>query len=45
MIGTFLIDGLKNLGDFLWEIDKGEVLVRSYGFVARASWGLSWDKS
>ena len=29
MIGAFLIDRLRKLGDFLWEvIDKGEALIR-----------------
>ena len=44
MIGTFLIDGLKNLGDFLWEvIDKGEVFIGGLMdlVVNGASWGLS----
>ena len=28
MIGAFLIDRLRKLGDFLWEvIDKGEALI------------------
>lgn len=44
MIGTFLINGLRNLGDFLWEvIDKGEVLIGGLMdlVVNGSSWGLS----
>ena len=39
-----MIDGLKNLGDFLWEvIDKGEVFIGGLMdlVVNGASWGLS----
>ena len=44
MIGTFLINGLRNLGDFLWKvIDKGEVLIGGLMdlVVNGSSWGLS----
>ena len=44
MIGTFLINGLRKLGDFFWEIiDKGEVPIGGLMdlVVNGSSWGLS----
>lgn len=44
MIGAFLIDRLRKLGDFLWEvIDKGEALIGGLMdlVVNGSSWGLS----
>lgn len=43
MIGTFLIDGLRKLGDFLWEdIDYGGALIGALMElkVGGAGWGL-----